>query len=464
MSEFQPEQEQEHEPYSEADMDDLREIAAALVSDYIRLNIGHYIQPNFHDNVLQNVVHLLEETIGDIRGPSASAAGPSAAGTSAAGTSASAAGPSAAATPAIDITAIVQDCLTTFYTYNAPPRSSGNTFIRRQPNLDKMRAKIDYLTNVPQPEQRTTEWYEFRYLHLTASNIWKTFISESTRNQLIYEKCQPLNSEKYSGHVSLDSPMHWGQKYEPVSVMLYNKMFMTEVSDFGCIPHKNPELEFLAASPDGINTLATSPRYGRMLEVKNIVNREITGNPKLEYWVQMQLQMEVCDLNECDFLETRFLEYADQAAYEADLTTDYKGMMMLFINNNGQPKYEYAPLLTSEAGTSEAGTSAETSASEAWQDAMMEKNKHLMWLKNIYWKLDQLSCVLVLRNKLWFKAAVPQLKEIWRLIQTEKESGEYLNRGPKKSTAVRVKKLGGGGGTDDSINITMNSTCFINIL
>jgi hypothetical protein len=454
MSEFQPEP--EPESYTEADMDELREIAAALVSDYIRLNIGNYIQPNFHDNVLQNVVHLLEETISDVT----SEAGTSA---SEAGTSASAAGTSAAVAPAIDITAIVQDCLTTFYTYNSPPRSSGNTFIRRHPNLDKMRAKIDYLTNVPQPEQRTTEWYEFRYLHLTASNIWKTFISESTRNQLIYEKCQPLNSEKYSGHVSLDSPMHWGQKYEPVSIMLYNKIFMTEVSDFGCIPHKNPELEFLAASPDGINTLATSPRYGRMLEVKNIVNREITGNPKLEYWVQMQLQMEVCDLNECDFLETRFLEYADQAAYEADLTTDYKGMMMLFINNNGQPKYEYAPLHASAAETSAAGTNASAAGtSEAWQDAMMEKNKHLMWLKNIYWKLDQLSCVLVLRNKLWFKAAVPQLKEIWRLIQTEKISGEYLNRGPKKSTAVRVKKLGGG--TDDGINITMNSTCFINIL
>ena len=47
-------------------------------------------------------------------------------------------------------------------------------------------------------------------------------------------------------------------------------------------------------------------RYGRLVEIKNIVNREITGIPKKEYWVQMQLQMEVTDLDECDFLETRF--------------------------------------------------------------------------------------------------------------------------------------------------------------
>ena len=45
-----------------------------------------------------------------------------------------------------------------------------------------------------------------------------------------------------------------------------------------------------------------------MLEIKNIVNREINGIPKKEYWIQMQLQMEVCDLGECDFLETRFKE------------------------------------------------------------------------------------------------------------------------------------------------------------
>ena len=52
-----------------------------------------------------------------------------------------------------------------------------------------------------------------------------------------------------------------------------------------------------------------------MLEIKNIVNREITGIPKKEYWVQMQMQMEVCAIyEECDFLETRFKEYENEAS------------------------------------------------------------------------------------------------------------------------------------------------------
>jgi hypothetical protein len=200
-------------------------------------------------------------------------------------------------------------------------------------------------------------------------------------------------------------------------------------------------LEFLAASPDGIVTDETSLRYGRMLEVKNIVNREITGLPKMEYWVQMQLQMEVCELNECDFLETRFTEYASKEDYENDIIADRKGLMMLFMSGEGKPIYEYAPLISVNI--------------DDWQEAMMEKNSTLTWIKNIYWKLDQLSCVLVLRNKLWFKAIIPQLKDIWATIEKEKQSG-YAHRVPKKSTTTKVKKMGINGE-----DIEMTSQCFI---
>jgi putative phage-type endonuclease len=310
-----------------------------------------------------------------------------------------------------------------------------------------MREKINYLQTLPQPEQRTAEWYEFRYKHLTASNIWKVFISDSTRNQLIFEKCQPLNTEKYNNNVSLTSPMHWGQKYEPLSIMLYEHIYKAQISDFGCIPHRT--LDFLAASPDGIVTQETSLRYGRMLEVKNIVNREITGIPKMEYWVQMQFQMEVCELNECDFLETRFTEYENKEAFLADVigssrTLKYKGMLMLFMTGSGKPIYEYAPLLATEE------------IYDDWQEKMMEKNSTLTWIKNIYWKLDELSCVLVLRNKLWFSAVMPQLKEIWEIIEKEKKYG-YSHREPKKNNNIKVKKICSA---DDEI--LMNSQCFIN--
>ena len=420
--------------------EELLETACILIETYVKDNLDQYIHPQFHCSVVKDVTNLLEKTLDQADAGAADA------------------DTSAAADIDIDTLAeIVEKGMELFYRHILPARSSGNTFIRYlKPNLPKLREKINYLINVPQPVQRTPEWYEFRYKHLTASNIWKTFISESTRNQLIFEKCQPLlTTEKYSGPPSLESPMHWGQKYEPLSVMLYEKIYQTKVSDFGCIPHKT--IEFLAASPDGINTLETSGRYGRMLEVKNIVNRDITGMPKMEYWIQMQVQMEVCDLNECDFLEKRFTEYPDLESYTnavdanavdanaVDANT-HKGIIMLFMNKNGQPLYEYAPL----------DLSVEDLA--LWQEEMMEKNKEMNWLKNIYWKLDEISCVFVLRNKRWFQAAaLPQLEAIWQTIETEKTAG-YSHRAPKKNSGIRVKKF-----STTTENIEMNSTCFITI-
>ena len=68
-----------------------------------------------------------------------------------------------------------------------------------------------------QPDQRTQEWYQFRHKHLTASSIWKAFSTQSNINQLIYGKCAPLDVSKYS-RVNLEFPLHWGQKYEDVSL------------------------------------------------------------------------------------------------------------------------------------------------------------------------------------------------------------------------------------------------------
>lgn len=415
--------------FSIEEENDLLENVCILIEEYIKSNIKQIINPNFHETVDRDVTILLLQTLDNVFEYDISN----------------------------ELKEIISKGFAINYKHIYPPRSSGNTFIRNvvlsDARIKKLKEKIEYLQNIPQPEQRTPEWYEFRSKCLTASNIWKVFGSESSKNQLIYDKCKPLNVDKYNS-TSLESPMHWGNKYEPLSIQLYELLYLTKVSDFGCIPHKT--LKCLAASPDGINTEETSGRYGRMLEVKNIVNREITGIPKLEYWIQMQVQMEVCNLNECDFLETRFVEYADVTEFENDV--DYsingidiehlkaKGMMMLFMKN-GQPVYEYATINQSLVELS------------IWQDTMMEKNSNLTWIKNIYWKLDQLSCVLVLRNKLWFSYAEDEIKKIWEIIETEKING-YEHRGAKKinkkSTTKQAMK-------DNIFDIDMPVKCVINI-
>jgi putative phage-type endonuclease len=293
-------------------------------------------------------------------------------------------------------------------------------------------AQIEYLRSKPQPTQRTPEWYTFRHNLITASNAFKAFDTQSSKNQLIFEKCMPI---KYgSQRVSVTSPLHWGQKYEPISVMYYESKYSATVQDFGCIQHD--KYSFLGASPDGINVDPATSYYGRMLEIKNPVSREITGVPKKEYWIQMQLQMETCNLDECDFLETKFTEYESMSQFNEDgdfLLSgkgELKGVMMYFTDMENLPHYEYKPLTMDKEEFTK------------WEEETMlaYEKKNMLWIKNNYWKLAQVSCVLVLRNKQWFELNIDALKEIWAIIEKERITG-YAHRAPKSKQNALASQI-----------------------
>jgi putative phage-type endonuclease len=350
---------------------------------------------------------------------------------------------------------IIEHTKDDFFKHFMPPRSYPESIILQEPNYDFIDKQINILRKKPQPTQRTKEWYEFRHNLITASNAYKAFESQSMQNQLIYEKCKPLNETLYVDNesseddikevvvVNVNTTLHWGQKYEPLSVKLYEHMYKTRIEDFGCIQHE--KYLFLGASPDGINVDKTTERYGRMLEIKNIVNRVINGIPKKEYWIQMQLQMEVCDLDECDFLETKFIEYPDYAAYLCDtldecyedddgyefknicLSKDnkLKGSIIYFHTKEGKPFYMYRPL-----------DLIHPNDIEKWEEKMIEhyttnpKFNHT-YMKTIYWKLEEFSCVLVCRNRQWFKNNIVTLEEIWKTIEKERING-YEHRAPNR--------------------------------
>jgi putative phage-type endonuclease len=334
-----------------------------------------------------------------------------------------------------DLNELLEDAFNIFITTFYPERSNNQvpnivileTDSNTTTNIvdqDFKEQKIIGLREIPQPVQRTPEWYQFRWNLITASNAWKAFESQSTINQLIYEKCQPI--KKFDGDgdddvkmVNTNTSLHWGQKFEPLSVLIYEHKYKTIVEDFGCIQH--PTYKFIGASPDGIIVNKNCDRYGRMLEIKNVVSRDINGIPKKEYWIQMQLQMEVCDLDECDFLETKFTEYTDYNAYKNDTTDKMKGIIIYFHTKDGKPFYVYKPL-------------EETDITK-WEDdtlSLYQSDKYnYTYMKFIYWKLDVFSCVLVLRNKDWFKNNIPQLEKVWKIIEQERVTG-YEHRAPVK--------------------------------
>ena len=404
---------------------DCVETCMQLMSDYIDENPTAISEPDFHEEMVENIKELFLIEFGyfffDAQRENFEE----------------------------ELEEIIEIATKLFYSQIIPQRSYDSTFIKTPPNVEKIKEQITKLKNKPQPTQRTKEWYEHRHNLITASNAYKAFENESSRNQLIYEKCLPLKEisvQETSTPVNVNTAMHWGQKYEPISVMIYEDKYKTKIGDFGCIQHET--YRFLGASPDGINIDQTSPRYGRMLEIKNPVNREIDGVPKKEYWIQMQLQMETCDLDDCDFLETQFVEYENEDAFKNDgdfaetTSGDMKGVIMYFSSKEGAPIYKYKPL------------SIECYEDfEVWEQEQMteQENASNTWIKNIYWKLEECSCVLVLRNKKWFQDNIGQMEELWKIVEKERVHG-YSHRAPIK----RVKAV-----TSDTNQL--QSGCLISI-
>tara|TARA_B100001287_G_scaffold114254_1_gene96135 strand:+ start:506 stop:1816 length:1311 start_codon:yes stop_codon:yes gene_type:complete len=400
MSHIKPEEEEDFR--LSQDYYDLKETIWIFIDDHIKNNITIYKDKHFNDilrdNIYESMFCCYYEIFNQLE-------------------------------LKINIDELIEEIIQTYFIVNNNPRSYKNTFIHHLPNVEKIDKLLKYYEKQEQPDQRTDEWYKFRYMGLTASTIYKAIDSQANKNSLIYEKCQPIKIR--SNSVNINSAFHNGHKYEPLSIMLYESWYDTQVGEFGCIKHKDHD--FLRASPDGINIKRDNPRYGRALEIKNPVSRQLTGIPKKEYWVQMQLQMEVWDLDECDFFETIFQEYETEedflnagSQFNKTKNNKHKGVIIMF-NDGEKPLYEYCPVNYNKEQF------------DKWYDEIMELHENHSWINNIYWYLQDYSCVLCPRNKKWFNAVFPELQELWNTILNERKTG-YDHRKPRKNNKKIKKK------------------------
>ena len=306
-----------------------------------------------------------------------------------------------------------------FLYYQIPPRENGNA---NESLYVYSILENDLLLNGEKNvlKQRTLEWYQFRHDRFSASSIWKLLDTPSQYNSMIYEKCKPLDMF-FSQITNERNPRNWGVKYEPLSMMIYSYKHPKTVvkTDYGCIPH--PNYSFIGASPDGINI--GPEKYGCMVEIKNVYNREIDGIPLEEYWIQMQIQMETCNLEECDFLETRFKEYETEEDFYLDHVTEFKGVILFFLAKSPEKenKFEYMPLYIS----------LEKTAIELWIKEMQEKGEedYILYDRS-YWYLDEYSCINVKRNAPWFESVLPMIENAWKMVEVERKSG-FEHRAPK---------------------------------
>jgi putative phage-type endonuclease len=413
------------ESFFEENYEDITEMVHELIDEYMNTNVLQMKDPDFHEKMIDELELHIQGYFDSIALENIS---------------------SSVITQEIkENMSILYDCFIS--SESIPPRSSSMEHLH---DLTPEERSIDYLKNqlallecTDQPDQRTPEWYAFRHNLISASNLWKVFGTPAMQNSLICEKCKPLETNtEPPKFVNVNSPLHWGVKYEQVTVMIYEALYKTKIGEFGCIQH--PQYSFLGASPDGINIDPSSDKYGRMLEIKNIVNRDITGVPKLEYWVQTQIQMECCNLPLCDFMETRIKEYENSNDFYDDRYNPlYKGVVLHFSHKdmkNPIPKYLYMPLdiETNEGSINE------------WIDTQkqLQIDEHYVLVNTLYWYLDEYSCVVIQRNRKWFSSALPEIEAIWNTIEKERIEGFEHRRSKKRTPSLVIETI-----TDGDIKI-----------
>ena len=263
--------------------------------------------------------------------------------------------------------------------------------------------------NASLPAQRSPEWYVFRENMITASDWGKVMGYIGSEVELLRNK---LGITKFNGNAATQ----FGTKYEPVATSIYERRMGKQIVDFGCLRHPNPDLFFLGASPDGIS------EDGVMLEIKCPTSREILPIPTTYYWAQMQGQMEICDLERCDFLECKIEEYADEESYLEDMSKDSSresGVVASFKKKDGTLLHEYSPFFL------QGEPLQEWIIKNIREKTILPKfADRLEYLGASYWYIKFYQCVPVFRDREWFAEAKEKLAEFYEKWQHYKSLGE----------------------------------------
>tara|TARA_Y100001958_G_C21247117_1_gene578100 strand:+ start:6168 stop:7316 length:1149 start_codon:yes stop_codon:yes gene_type:complete len=300
------------------------------------------------------------------------------------------------------------------------------------------------------PPQRSPEWYKIRENILTASSLADAIGKGhfKTRDEMILSK---MDVEEIKPTKYVSSIMEWGVKYEQIATIFYEYLTKSQIIEFGLIPH--PQLKIFGASPDGICGPKSPKEYiGRMLEIKCPPKREFTSEVPEHYWMQIQGQLETCNLSECDFLQVKIQEYSNFEEYNQDSNGDVgktsnghpKGMILTF-NKNDEKIYEYPKLFQSNE------------ENDIWKNNMIQKYSDYS-ISVHWWKIIRYECTLVERNKVWWNSIIPDIIQFWEEVEYYRKNGhEDLLQKINEKKQKRFKKI------DNVITITeiKNMPCLL---
>lgn len=327
------------------------------------------------------------------------------------------------------------------------PIVSSNDVKERQYKIKNYQSILTHLLCKPKVEQRTKEWFDLRANMITASDLGQSLGEGKFGSvaQVIKKKCGYEEESAFSHYIP---PLKWGCMFEPIATDIYSKRMKTRVHEFGIIQH--PSISHFGASPDGITD------EGIMLEIKCPYKRKITGEIPQQYYYQIQGQLEVCDLDECDYLECGFSKYEDENMFYKDDSYPYEqGIIIEYSKqneDNPKPYYLYSDILCYDEEGNYLISGKRMKNRDRLRDWEKEKKEGLLKDATVnkeagifihYWKLEIFNTIRVYKDKDFITQKLEDLSKVWEKIQRYKMDKDlYVQEMcAKKQRINKVAKL-----------------------
>ena len=276
--------------------------------------------------------------------------------------------------------------------------------------INNYRKVLKELVKQPIIKQRTKEWFDARENRLTASDLHDA-IQEKKVSDMIAKKKAKITKDN-TNYNSIKA-LKWGTMFEPMASRIYSEVNgNVNIYEFGLIC--DPQNEHFGASPDGINEL------GIMIEIKCPYSRKIVdGYIPEKYLMQIQGQLAVCNLNECDYIECMFIaleesEYMEEFANNKDVNVKH-GIIAEYISGSGEYTYLYSDGSSGDIKTANDNIKDIRNKIDTFNEN--PENNNYKFYKFTYWKLDKINTQRVLFNKSNWEDINTKIHIFWEKVE-----------------------------------------------
>ncbi len=324
--------------------------------------------------------------------------------------------------------------------------------------------QLKYWKQLPQYPQKSKEWLNQRSMYIGGSESGAALGVNHYEPvyKFIWKKLETIPFTDFTA-------VYHGNKYEDVVIMIYEWIYNIKVDEYGFLTHKTNKI--LGASPDGITSnykldgVHNSNLERVMLEIKCPTSRKINMDVNASlmdiipeyYYYQVQQQMEVCELEHCDFFQLKINEYGNYNEFKTDTSKEcvfkskdgkFKGAVIQLLPINvfrgitltnpnkrlkqkiyAHAKFIHQPKLNMSAEEIKQwiidvrnGNSPDISNDEVLKHYQIKDGYFFHCVK--YWKAEYGRCKRISRDHLWMSKHGEEYEYVWSIVEFFRDNEE----------------------------------------